>query len=320
MSFVHDVREDKDRLSRMKLMLSLRLPLRVAIELLSGRVVQLCRYITESGLQTPAMEEEKGLTLKTILGSLGLNEAVRDLIGTESRASGHAQQTSSVAAQAQSQNPQIQPPQRPPKTPAGESITERLAPRVNSHKDEHLTNTDDVQVWDSYDRWLPEAAGLPLPVDVSPSAGIRDPSLVRSPNDVVSTDDDRSTPQDPTHIAVGSDSNETLVDELSRNVGTLTIGPSGHTRLCGPSSIFDIDTQPHNVYQSRSKRSLVLFDGYRDNARVPEDLEGHLVDLYFRWENPTADLVDKDLYESAKTNLRNGADTAYYSEALCNAM
>jgi hypothetical protein len=49
-----------------------RVPLRVAIELLSSRVDQLCCFIRDNGLQPPPMQEESALALAKVLESLGL--------------------------------------------------------------------------------------------------------------------------------------------------------------------------------------------------------------------------------------------------------
>lgn len=300
----------------------LRLPLRVAIELLSGRVVQLCRFIAENDLQTPAMESTKALTLKTILSSLGLNEAVRDLMGTEMRASGDlAQQSANAPTQEinmeYSQTQQIPQPQGPV---AGETVTERLAKRRNSDHDQSFM--DNLQKWDSYGSWVPEPADPPLPLDISPSAAIQHLSPTKPSDDTTTADDASPKPQDSTQtIGYDGNNNEVLVDELSRHVGTLTISATGHTRLCGPSSIGPLeglDAKHRPSSQSAGYQSSL--DRRRNNTEAPEELQDYLVDLYFARENPTSDIVDKDLFMSAKAKSRNGEDTAYHSDALYNAM
>jgi hypothetical protein len=51
-----------------------RLPLRVAIELLSNRVSQLCCFIQDNGLQPPPMQKEKAKALASVLESTGLSK------------------------------------------------------------------------------------------------------------------------------------------------------------------------------------------------------------------------------------------------------
>lgn len=297
----------------------LRLPLRVAIELLSGRVVQLCRYISEHDLQTPAMENDKALTLKTILSSLGLNEAVRDLMGTEMRASGGFAQQSADPPTQETTMEDFQAQQLPQtqRVAASETVTERLAKRRNSDHDGSFM--DNLQKWDSYGSWVPEPADPPLPLDISPSAAVQHLSPTKPSDDTTTADDASPNPQDSTQtISYEGDNNEVLVDELSRHVGTLTISPTGHTRLCGPSSIGPLeglDAKHRPPSQSTGFQSSL--DRLRNNKEAPEELQDYLVDLYFARENTTSDIVHRDLYMSAKAKSQDGENTAYHSDALC---
>lgn len=51
-----------------------RISLRVAIDLLSNRVDQLCRFVIDNGLQLPSMSQERDIALKNVIDSLGLAE------------------------------------------------------------------------------------------------------------------------------------------------------------------------------------------------------------------------------------------------------
>lgn len=66
--------------------------------------------------------------------------------------------------------------------------------------------------------------------------------------------------------------------------------------------------------------SLSAFDWNSDGLKVPQGLQEHLTNLYFDWENESSDIVDKQMYNEAKAKAQRGEDTAYYSEALSNAM
>lgn len=54
---------------------------------------------------------------------------------------------------------------------------------------------------------------------------------------------------------------------------------------------------------------------------VPRDLEDHLINLYFAWQDPPFHVVKRRMYYQAKTRwMDEMEDTPYFSEALQSAM
>lgn len=117
-----------------------------------------------------------------------------------------------------------------------------------------------------------------------------------------------------------------LVNQLSDRVGTLHIRPGGHIRFYGSTSNFNLLETPAsdvnmNVHRTIRNDGTELLDRLGVNKEVPTDLEDHLINLYFTWQDPSFHAVDRKMFDEAKVTWRDkGEDTAYYSEALRNAM
>ncbi|KAF6785049.1 hypothetical protein CSOJ01_15650 [Colletotrichum sojae] len=122
-----------------------------------------------------------------------------------------------------------------------------------------------------------------------------------------------------------ADSTEELVDRLSDRIGSLQIGSDGHIRYYGPTSNFNLVQMPapdnmtvHRTVRNDRQEYLNRLDIGKD---VPPDIEEHLVDLYFTWQDPTSHVVQSEMYENAKVQWRDGMlNTPYYSEALRNSI
>ncbi|KAK1533504.1 hypothetical protein CPAR01_10212 [Colletotrichum paranaense] len=119
---------------------------------------------------------------------------------------------------------------------------------------------------------------------------------------------------------------EDLVNQLSDRLGSLQIGPNGHISYFGPTSNFSLMELPVGADTLAVDRT-VRNDGqeHLDNMgygkQVPQDLEDHLINLYFTWQDPFQHVVDRTLYDEAKHSWHEREeDTPYYSEALRNAM
>ncbi|EQB56632.1 hypothetical protein CGLO_03351 [Colletotrichum gloeosporioides Cg-14] len=64
-----------------------------------------------------------------------------------------------------------------------------------------------------------------------------------------------------------------------------------------------------------------ILDRLDIGKEVPNDIEEHLVNLYFTWQDPASHVVKRDMYEKAKVQWRDRmVDNPYYSEALRNAI
>ncbi|KAL1891083.1 hypothetical protein Sste5346_007908 [Sporothrix stenoceras] len=117
-----------------------------------------------------------------------------------------------------------------------------------------------------------------------------------------------------------------LVDQLSDRVGTLHIRPGGHIRFYGSTSNFNLLESPAsdvamNVHRTIRNDGPEHLDRLGLNKKVPPEVEDHLVELYFTWQDPSFHVVDRTVYEEAKVAWRERKeDTSYYSEALRNAI
>jgi hypothetical protein len=117
-----------------------------------------------------------------------------------------------------------------------------------------------------------------------------------------------------------------LVDQLSDRVGTLHIRSGGHIRFYGSTSNFNLLETPAsdvsmNVHRTIRNDGTEHLDRLGLNKEVPAEIEDHLMNLYFTWQDPSFHAVDRKMFEQAKVIWRDkGEDTSYYSEALRNAM
>lgn len=119
---------------------------------------------------------------------------------------------------------------------------------------------------------------------------------------------------------------EKLADRLSDRVGTIHVRPGGHIRFYGSTSNFSLlETPPGDV--GMNVHWTVRNDGIEHlhrlglDKKVPSELEGHLMNLYFTWQDPSFHVVDRKIFEGAQEVWHSQMeDTACYSEALRNAM
>lgn len=306
----------------------LRLPLRVAIEFLSARVSQLSVHMGENGVQPPPMPPENGVALQKVLTSLGLSDIFRDIsanVAGSSRITGRSGLATqpTVNGDAVTQESPTELITAVSGAAANESISQE-----NSYNFDVFGN--DLQLWNSH-------AETEVSCSTSGPKGISPHDLDTSPfGDVFSacaeaTSDGRSRVDyegpsifDEGDATLSNGSNESLVDELSHRVGTLTIGPEGRTKLHGASLMFDVEKAKHSnfplVHSEFLASSQFSSTEHTIGSDVPEELQEHLVNQYFRCENPFSDVVDREIYTVAKARCRNGEATPYFSQALCNAM
>lgn len=122
-----------------------------------------------------------------------------------------------------------------------------------------------------------------------------------------------------------SPSADGLVDDLSDRVGTLQIRPGGHIRFFGSTSNFNLLDVPSsdldNINRTVRNDGLFHLARFGLDKHVPAAIEEHLVNLYFTWQDPSCHIVDRNMYDDARARWHGPEqDTAYYSEALRNAM
>lgn len=303
--------------------------MRVAIDLLSGRVVQLCRHMSDNALQPPPMPPAKGAALKKILASLGLHDAVRDILAEGADGSEPSPQAARPATQSTDRG-DAGLWQSPMESSAAIArvLTHDSARQEESGYDTGFGN--DLQLWDSHGDIEPpyNSAGLKVPTPYTSDASPLDEVLGVNA-DTVSSTQSRVDYEGPSifnegDTSEGGGSNESLVDELSHRVGTLTIGHAGRTKLRGPSLMFDVgkgkDSEISGDHWEPLKHAASPSTQSGSGPDVPEELQEHLVNQYFDWENPSSDLADREIYTLAKAQYRKGEETPYFSQALCSAM
>lgn len=118
-----------------------------------------------------------------------------------------------------------------------------------------------------------------------------------------------------------------VIDQISHRIGTLKIAGDGHLRFYGATSNLNLVDVSATQQRQRPDARTVRHDGQdilnhlRVGQPVDQELEDHLVELYFTWQNPSTYVVDKDMYMIARAKWRNEYDdTPFYSEVLTNAM
>lgn len=118
-----------------------------------------------------------------------------------------------------------------------------------------------------------------------------------------------------------------VIDQISHRIGTLKIAGDGHLRFYGATSNLNLVDVSATQQRQRPDARTVRHDGQdilnhlRVGQPVDQELEDHLVELYFTWQNPSTYVVDKEMYMTARAKWRNEYDdTPFYSEVLANAM
>ncbi|KAF2012999.1 hypothetical protein BU24DRAFT_494892 [Aaosphaeria arxii CBS 175.79] len=166
---------------------------------------------------------------------------------------------------------------------------------------------------------------LPFPDHVSETQPINDlPPVINDTGEQIPTAGvDEPTPDEE---ATESDvMEEELVERLSYRMGTLQVEPNGQIRYYGATSNFNLIEMPasdnltiHRTVRNNGAESLSLLGL---NKEVPPEIEAHMINLYFTWQDPSFHVVDRAMYEQAKMKWEDDKeDTPYYSEALRNSM
>ncbi|OKL61010.1 hypothetical protein UA08_03585 [Talaromyces atroroseus] len=285
-----------------------KLSLRFAIELLTGRVDQLSQYILDNGLPIPAATQENELALRNTLESVGL---------------GHLKLT--------------------PDIPLSQNLNAETTSDYADLQSFHLPELDTVSPS------LPGGSEFYLPIFSDDSAGVANGQFPEGlQNDLfldqlwnfVSDDMIQPTSSNPTipptscpepQQEQGGTMNgeveeiEELVNQLSERMGSLQVGSDGRVRFYGPTSHFNLMEMPApdnlTIHRTVRKDGLNLLGRLGIDKEVPQELEDHLINLYFTWHNPSFYVVDRGMYIEARKKWRvDMEDTPYYSEALTNAM
>lgn len=119
---------------------------------------------------------------------------------------------------------------------------------------------------------------------------------------------------------------DNITSSLAARMGSLQIAEDGQLRYYGPTSNLHLyHAGLHSL--SRSTIRHVATEGTQVLARagldhtVTPDVERHLAELYFAWEDPAIHVVDEEVFFLEKQKWKTGhTNTPYYSETLNNAM
>ncbi|KAL2824866.1 fungal-specific transcription factor domain-containing protein [Aspergillus cavernicola] len=279
-----------------------KLPLRVAIELLSYRVDQLCQFIHQSGHQPPPMPEEKDAALRKIVDTLGIAEpGIRSMHHSKARPQDPATHvkvsvpssatfaigTLSDGSGIASQKPATSVPDT---RPGNESQLHDVSTLPSAtHNRSFVSALEDVPS---------------VPLEGNP--GLLGPAY--SDNDPILIEEQAN----PSEI-------EGLIDEISDRISTLKIGPGGKTRLYGSTSTFNLTDGPLSLDNYEIQHRMRTYH-FGPDEEIPAAFENHLINLYFSWQDPSLHVVDREIYEEARTKWINMEETPFYSEALRNAM
>lgn len=270
------------------------------------------------------MSPEKIGTLEKLLGSLGLHDAVKELSGTEAVHQNVPQQaTNDDTLNTEKSIIDAQRPFHEFEANATTTSFPELAPGTHGPDDGFGS---ELQPWNSHISTEASPNSIHI-IDYSDNANVH--TLSTSLNDQatgsqVSLAPGNDDEPDARQIGDSGSSDESLVDELSHRVGTLMIGPTGRTKLYGPSSILDVErTHANGLPGGQSAHfshvAHLSAEG-QEHLKVPERLHGHLTKRFFDWENPFSDFVDREIYTLARAQSQRGQDTPWYSMALCHAV
>lgn len=327
-----------------------RLPLRVAIELLSNKVDQLRHFITENGLQPPRLPHEKERALKKILETLGMNEASstsmqqtdyepeksfnapRDLTMCLPNVSQTAVTTPKTGSEGCGTGPfagkETETESRAVFTSRPTTVHNAASRIPFSGDPQNVTEDCPSNVLNSWDLDLgfgtcitPALLNLQQFIGCSPenTSDVEQDEIPALPAPIVSNDDSTLVGE-----SGSTTDTESLIDEISDRVGTLRIGPGGKTHFCGPTSTFNLkgvlDSEDPEARPMIESYSLQDSDHFGSETEIPLALEEHLINLYFCWQDPSFHVVDRKVYEEARAKWQNMEETPFYSEALRYAM
>ncbi|KAL2825533.1 fungal-specific transcription factor domain-containing protein [Aspergillus pseudoustus] len=127
-------------------------------------------------------------------------------------------------------------------------------------------------------------------------------------------------------VVVQVEGSDQGLDVLSERFGSLQLAEDGQMRFFGATSnlhILHVGLFPLNDSNIRSvygeERGILRRTGLSEE--IPEELENHLLRLYFCWENPNIPVVDEKVFYAERAKYRaTGRSTHRYSETLNNAM
>lgn len=323
-----------------------RISLRFIVDLLVNRVDELFQFIVDKGLSPPPMFNENETALKNALDTLGLGhiKMALEAIETKERQPSDSDPPENfrpilvddvlgrdlgIGELDPEMNLLVQPLFNPGSQPGqpqsdaasslgavsdgsfqllGEAPSVDLAERLEADAGAAYQNRENINVCDNLDKASTDLEQQTL-----------DPSWTQAPSKSCNQNGGALNADD------GSDEMEDIVHRLSNRLGSLQIGSDGNVRYYGPTSHFNLLRMPTpdnlTVHRTVRKDGQDMLNRLSLGKDVPRELEEHLINLYFTWQNPSFDVVDRGMYRMAKQQWQDHMEeTPYYSEALTNAM
>lgn len=336
-----------------------RVSLRAATELFSARIDQLYQFIEDHGLEPPLMKPEDEAGMNRVLDTLQIPRKQVQKKSPNSKNKPPVKAQQNVAQSPAQRSPASIPVgtsplggqlnQAPessmPVTSSSQNIYSNPSFFPPTGKSPDATNPFSLSsgALNNYS-WgftLPTAESLDTLYANLESAGVNMPAETTSlsPDSLYLSQDIAQQPgvlleQAQNNGLYDSDSGDEedeaekdVIDQISHRIGTLKIAGDGHLRFYGATSNLNLVDVSAAQQRQRPDARTVRHDGQdilnhlRVGQPVDQELEDHLVELYFTWQNTSTYVVDKEMYMIARTKWREEYDdTPFYSEVLTNAM
>lgn len=117
-----------------------------------------------------------------------------------------------------------------------------------------------------------------------------------------------------------------LVDQITGSLGSLQLAEDGQLRFYGATS--NLHLLIKGTRRSANRQGLThpsevqaVLQAAGVGQIVDDELEGHLIRLYFCWEDPSIHLVQEEVFYRERERCKSGYGTSkLYSEVLVNSM
>lgn len=150
------------------------------------------------------------------------------------------------------------------------------------------------------------------------------------PGELNSAADDSATTNLPPDLPASSgtsddeDEDTAIIPHLAARFGSLRIGHDGRLRYFGTASNNHFLTNPSHgepdfQWQDLERESIEALENAGLDQEVPPDLQEHLLRLFFQWHNPGHDVVDRTMFDTARTK-DSGNKPAFWSPSLTAIM
>lgn len=115
-----------------------------------------------------------------------------------------------------------------------------------------------------------------------------------------------------------------IVPRLAARFGSLRLGADGQLRYYGTASNYHfLSGSRHAEYrvdtEDVDRAACTALENAQLEGEAPLTLQNHLIELFFTWHNPSHGIVDRTMFEMARTQ-DSVNQRAYCSKSLINAM